>query len=219
VASVNSLRAKKLLLSPQFIKNALEPEMKRYPVPEVVLWANIQMDGFLVKNLSLFGELKEVHQVLLESMATLLVGGPISRLDDLSARECEAFLRDRNSEPSVLEMSEYDEVMLKSIFKWLRKISIDLCPLDYVFPSEKAPFSKLKLVDKIKELKAFLKSSEILTLYQNLPSPELIDVEELTVYIHAPYVSEREKEIFQKLHFLGVETFKEESLNFIPEDL
>ncbi len=72
-------------------------------------------------------------------------------------------------------------------------------------------------MDKVREIKAFLNSPEILTLYQNLPRPELVDVEDLTVYIHAPYESQREKSLFEELHILGVEAFQEENLNFIPD--
>jgi hypothetical protein len=42
-------------------------------------------------------------------------------------------------------------------------------------------------------------------------------VEELTVYIQAPYSTNEEKSMFEELHALGVVTFQEESLNFIPD--
>ena len=219
MAIIKSLRAQRLLQEPRFFKNALETGMKKFPGPHLVLWAKVELEDHLVKKLSLFGNLQDHQKVLLESMASLVFGGPISRLDELSVRECEAFLRDKNSEVSIKEMSDSDEDVLKSAFKWLRLTSQTHSSKEYCFPSEKGPFFKLKLVDKIKELKAFLNSPEVLTLYQNLPFPELIDVEELTVYIHAPYGLESEKELFSKLHTLGVETFHEENLNFIPEEL
>jgi hypothetical protein len=219
VAIVKSVRAKRLLEEPRFIKNALEAGMKKFPGPHLVLWAKVELEDHLVKNLSLFGSLEDHQKVLLESMATLLFGGSISRLDELSVRECEAFLRDKNSEASIQEMLDSHEEILKSVFKWLRLISQSQSSKEYTFSSEKGPFYQLKLVDKIKELKAFLNSPEVLTLYQNLPLPELIDVEELTVYIHASYASQSEKELFSKLHTMGVETFQEENLNFIPEEL
>jgi hypothetical protein len=39
----------------------------------------------------------------------------------------------------------------------------------------------------------------------------------MTVYINAPYGSQKEKELFEELHLLGVEAFQDENLNFIPE--
>jgi hypothetical protein len=219
MAIVKSLRAQRLLERPQFIKEALETGMTKYPGSPLVLWARVELEKNLVKNLSLYGEFEDHQKVLFESMASLLIGGPITRLDELSVRECEAYLRDRNSEVSIEEMSETQEEVLKSAFKWIRLISQSTSSQDYIFSSEKGPFHQLKLVEKIKELKAFLRTPEILTLYQDLPLPELVDVDELTVYIHAPYGSQREKEQFSKLHALGVLTFKDENLNFIPEDL
>lgn len=219
MAIVKSLRAQRLLERPQFIKDALEAGMTKYPGAHLVLWARVELEDHLVKSLSLYGEIEDHQKVLFESMASLLIGGPIARLDELSVRECEAYLRDRNSEVSIEEMTENHEEVLKSAFKWLRLISRPIRSQNYIFPSEKGPFHQLRLVEKIRELKAFLRSPEILTIYQNLPLPELVDVEELTVYIHAPYGSQIEKEQFSKLHALGVLTFEEENLNFIPEEM
>ena len=73
------------------------------------------------------------------------------------------------------------------------------------------------MVDKIRELKAFLSSFEVRELYQGSVAPELIDVEDLTVYIQAPYQSEQDRARFEELHILGVSMFQEENLNFIPE--
>jgi hypothetical protein len=75
----------------------------------------------------------------------------------------------------------------------------------------------LKLVDKVRELKAFLSSVEVHDLYKDCLRPELVDVEDLTVFIQAPYSSELERSLFEELHLLGVATFQEENLNFIPE--
>lgn len=214
---IKSHRAKKILENPKFIKNSLESSMKRFPGDGVVLWADLEWDNNNVKNLSFFGELSPIHKVILESMASLLIGKPITSLDNLSIRECEAFLRDRNSETAFEGMSEADEIELKKVFQWVRVWPRYVAPEIYHFSSEKGPFSQLKLVEKIREIKAFLNSPEILTLYQNQPRPELVDVEDLTVYIHAPYSSEQDKSLFEELHILGVEAFQEESLNFIPD--
>lgn len=191
--------------------------MKKYPDEKLNLWMGVEWEMNNVKNLSFTGELSDSHKVILESMANLLIGKPITKLDDLSVRECEAYLRDRNSEKALEDLSESEELELRKIFQWVRAFPRLSPSKDYTFSSEKGPFSSLKLVDKIREIKAFLNSPEILTLYENLPRPELVDVEDLTVYIHAPYNSQREKSLFEELHIRGVEVFQEENLNFIPE--
>ncbi len=217
MAHVKSVRAKKILEAPRFYKAEKEPAMKKYPGEGSSIWVGLEWELNNVKNLSFSGDLKDHELVLLESMAKLLIGNPITKLDELSVRECEAFLRDRNSEKSIGEMTETEEAELRKVFQWIRVFPRSSPSKDYTFPSEKGPFRELKLVDKIRELKAFLNSPEILTLYENLPRPELVDVEDLTVYILAPYESQREKALFEELHILGVEAFQEENLNFIPE--
>lgn len=190
--------------------------MKKYPGHKE-LWVKVEWEMNNVKNLSFYGNIPDYEKVLFESWAFLLIGKPITKLKEISLRECEAFLRDRNSEPAIEGMTENDEVELKKVIQWISAFSPSLPAKEYTFSSEKGPFRSLKLTDKIREIKAFLNSPEILTLYQNLPRPELVDVEELTVYIHAPYDSQREKGLFEELHILGVEAFQEENLNFIPE--
>lgn len=214
---IKSQRAKKILEAARFIKNEQGPLMKRFPGSYVNLWAQLEWEGSIVKNLSFFGNLKDYQKIILESMASLLIGKPITLLDSLSIRECEAFLRDRNSESSFEGMTEVEENELKKVFQWIRVLPKIEAAENYHFDSQKVPFARLKLVEKIKEIKAFLNSPEILTLYQNLSRPELVDVEDLTVYILAPYESQREKSLFEELHILGVEAFQEENLNFIPD--
>lgn len=214
---IKSERAKRTLERPKFIKEELSPLMKRYPGSGLALWVQLDWDHNIVKNLSFHGELGDLQKIIFESMASLLIGKPITSLDSLSLRECEAFLRDRNSETAFEGMTEDEENELKKIFSWIRMWPRYEEAKTYHFHSEKGLFHTLKLTDKIREIKAFLNSPEILTLYQNLPRPELVDVEDLTVYIHAPYGSQREKSLFEELHILGVEAFQEENLNFIPE--
>jgi hypothetical protein len=216
VGKLKSNRAKKLLENLRCYKTEKDAAMKKYP-GALDLWVGLEWDLNIVKNLSFFGTLDDSQKVILESMANLLIGKPITKLDDLSVRECEAFLRDRNSENAIDEMTETEESELKKVFHWIRTFPRVSPPKEYSFSSEKGPFQALKLVDKIREIKAFLNSPEILTLYENLPRPELVDVEDLTVYILAPYDTQREKSLFEDLHIRGVEAFQEEDLNFIPE--
>ena len=217
MAIIKSNRAKKLLENLRFLKTAHDQGMKRFPGDDLILWAYVEWEGDIVKKLSFYGELQDHQKVLFESMASLLIGKPITKLDDITLRECEAFLRDRNSESAIEEMTEKDESQFKKALQWIRAFPRYGAPKEYHFSSENGSFRRLKLADKIREVKAFLNSPEILTLYQNLPRPELVDVEDLTVYILAPYESQREKSLFEELHVLGVEAFQEENLNFIPD--
>ena len=216
MAIVKSERAKKILASPRSVHLEKSGEMKRYP-GNLSMWALVDFEDDVVKNLSFSGDLKDFQKALLESMATLMIGRPISKISLLTIRECEAFLRDRNSEFSIAEMTEMEEKELQKVIQWLAVFPRISSGQNYTFPSEKGPFYILKLADKVRELKAFLNSSEILTLYTDVPRPELVDVEDLTVYISAPYESQREKELFGRLHEHAVRTFQEVSLNFIPE--
>ncbi len=217
MVEIKSVRAKKLLENLKFVLTTPVSGMRKYPSEQFKVQVLLEWDQKNVKNLSFFGELEDFEKIILESMAHLLVGKNATLLETLSARECEAFLRDRNSELALAGMSENIEKQFKSFFLWLRSWPAYVEGHVYRFSSEKGPFKTYKLVDKIKELKAFLNSPEILTLYGNYARPELMDVEDLTVYIQAPYESSEEKSLFEELHVLGVEAFQEENLNFIPE--
>lgn len=217
MAIIRSLRAKSLLENPKAFLKTHESGMKQYPDSELKISAKVEWDKGNVKKLSFFGDVLPHEKVLVESMASLMIGKKITQLENLSVRECEAFLRDKNSEFSIEEMSDRDEKRLKKFFGWMQTFKEEKPGQEYHFSSGKQPFRNLKLVEKIRELKAFLESSQILTLYQNRSLPELVDVEELTVYILAPYEASEDKILFEKLHLLAVEAFQEENLNFIPE--
>jgi hypothetical protein len=217
VGVLKSIRAKKLLENLSYYKESLGPGMKKFPGSGPDLYFEMELENEIVKNLSFFGPMDDVKKVLFESMATLLINRPISKLDTFSLRELEAYLRDKNSEVSLEEMTENDDIYLKKVFQWLKTLSKKPVSKDYSFHSEKGLFRDLKLADKIKEIRAFLNSPLILTLYRDTASPELVDVEGMTVYINAPYGSQKEKELFEELHLLGVEAFQDENLNFIPE--
>lgn len=214
---VISERAKNLLVSPRFIKNEILTGMKKFPSDSLNVWASLELEHGNVKNLSFFGELTQAQKIILESMAALLIGKNISRLGEMSVRECEAFLRDRNSQIAFEGLTDQDESEVKKFFNWLRLASPDKVIREYHFSLSKGPFRLLPLVDKVRELKAFFQSPEVVELYKNLTTPELVDIEELTVFVQAPYQTEADRNIFEELHLLGAQTFQEESLNFIPE--
>lgn len=216
---VNSTRAKKILEAPQFYKREVTPAMRKFPGSGLSLWVEVEGDSLSVKNLSFSGALDPAHVLLIESMASLLIGKKLSAIEQFSVRELEAYLRDRNSEKSFEGLSPEIENQIQAVFRWIRawpfKSAVDV----YVYPREKGPFHQLKLIDKVREIKAFLASTEIASLYDGLRLPELIDVEDLTVYLDVPYADEDQRSLLHELHERGVEIFREEELNFIPERL
>lgn len=214
---IKSHRANKLIEEPRFFKRSKTQSMRAYPGPEFSLFVELEWDQDNVKNLSFQGEVESWQRVLLESWALITVGKNFSRLDQVSLRECEAFLRDRNSEPAVEEIPPEAEEDFKQLFTWIKQFPRPNQVRDYTFSSDKGPFRNLKLTEKVRELKGFLNSPDVLSLYQGLSSPQLLDVEDLTVYLDVPYQTERERALFEELHMLGVEAFQEECLNFIPD--
>jgi site-specific recombinase XerD len=217
VVEIKSERAQKLLQNPHAIVSNDLSLMKKYPSDEFSLWVHVELDNQNVKKLSFAGTLEDYEKVLLEATASLMKGKSLAFFENLTLRECEAFLRDRNSELAVVNLTAADESKFHKFFQWLRVVRPLEAPQDYHFSLKKGPFRDLKLVDKVKELKAFLNSVEIQDLYAGLATPELVDVDDLSVYIQAPYHSEKDRALFEGLHALGVATFQEESLNFIPE--
>ena len=214
---IKSERAKSLLLAPSAIQQTQLPQMRKYPSEDFKLWVNLEREEQNVKILSFFGELQDYEKVLLETVSSLLKGRPINLLLNLTLRECEAFLRDRNSESALENISALDESKFNKLFQWLMTFRPLEAAQEYHFLTKDGPFRDLKLVAKIRELKAFLNSFEVLDLYQGSPVPELVDVDDLTVFIQAPYHTESDRALFEELHLLGVSTFNEENLNFIPE--
>jgi hypothetical protein len=217
MTKIKSQRAQKLLEKPQALVDRPLPLMRKYPNEAWKIQVLLEREGPNVKKLSYHGSLADHEKVLIEALSQIITERPLALLEKLSFRECEAYLRDKNSENALEEVSEDDERNLKKFMSWLRTFPEANEAQDYEFSSIKGPFRSLKLVDKIRELKAFLNSTEILALYQNSVRPELVDVDELTVYIYAPYQSDEDRARFEELHLRGVSAFQEESLNFIPE--
>lgn len=214
---IKSERAKALLAGPRATVETDLSGMRKYPSSDWNLWVNLERDQQNVKNLSFSGTLNDGERVLLEALSALMKNRSVSLLESLSLRECEAFLRDRNSEMALENISAEDEAKFKKLFTWIRIFPTSAPAQEYEFSSQKGPFRTLKLVDRVRELKAFLNSFEIQELYKGSLLPELIDVDDMTVYIQAPYQSDRDRALFEELHVLGVTTFQEENLNFIPE--
>jgi hypothetical protein len=214
---VNSSRAKAILSAPPHRVDNGAPGLREFNSGSLRFRARLEQEAGVVKKLSFAGDLPDGAILVIESMASLMTGRPLASLGKLSIRECEAFLRDRNSELAFENLDPGLEADLLSFFSWLRSSPSVTATAAYSFPVARGPFEQLKLVDKVKELKAFLNTPEILALYQGFSPPELVDVEELTVFLQAPYQSSEERALFAKLHQLGVEVFREERLNFIPD--
>jgi hypothetical protein len=217
MVKVNSSRAQKILEAPRYLKKEVGSSMRKFPGSGLSLWVELENEGPSVKNLSYSGALDSIYILIFESMASLLVGKKLNLLETLSVRECEAFLRDRNSEAAFEGWSAEEEKNVQAVFQWLRAWPLKNSAQSYQYSAEKGPFRQLKLADKVRELKAFLSSQEMAELYQSERLPELVDVEELTVYVQVPYATEAHRARFQELHERGVEIFNEDELNFIPE--
>lgn len=177
----------------------------------------IDWDQKNVKNLSYYGELADHEKVLIESMAGLVVNKTLSIFQTLTFKECEAFLRDRNSELAIAGLDGEVEAQFKKLFSWVGSWPVFEPPKEYRFAAQAGGFRKLKVADKIIEIRAFLNSPQIVQLFEGSQRPQLVDIDDLTVYLEAPYQTAQERGLFEELHTLGVRTFGEESLNFIPD--
>ena len=214
---IKSERAKKLLDSGSAYQESKSSLMRKCPLEGFNLYIGLELDNGHVKKLSFSGNLKDYERILLESLAILSQGRPLNSLENISLRECEAFLRDKNSELSIENLDSDLDQNWKRLLQWMRLGNYVTPILDYQFSAEKGAFSRMSLVDKVKELKAFLASKEVEFLYKGYLRPELIDLEGMTAFIQAPYDTEEEKSLFEELHSLGVKVFSEDDLNFIPE--
>lgn len=196
------------------------------------LWVSVGLDsqigGKKINELCFYPEKSseadflDYQKVLLIAIKKLSKNRDFSFFRHLTFREIEAFLRDTNSRPSLEGGDATDEKQLHEFIEFVVNFPLknEDSPMGekYDYPPEKGEFCRLNMTSKIKEMNAFLRSKEVLELYQEGISPKLIDIEDETIFVSVPYQSEREKNRFQVLHELGVKTFRDENLNFIPED-
>jgi len=216
--SVKSQRAQGLVKNPKTVIPHLLDQMILFPGQEWKLSAHLELEGNIVKKMAFSSSaLQDGEIVILEAIGQLISGKELSRLERLSFRECEAFLRDRNSEPALEGVDEVFENRFTALITWLRTLRSFGAGTEYEYDYSKGPFRNLKTTDRIKELKAFLNSSEVRSLYQGQTPPQLVDLDELTAYVSAPYSSDEQRALFEELHTLGVGVFHEDELNFIPE--
>lgn len=216
MVELKSKRSQEKLNSPRFFGVPREG-MKPFTGRPLNLLIGFDIENGNVKNLSFDGTLESWLQVCMEAWGEMIEGKPLDRIDQISLKETEAYLRDRNSEHSIEGLDADDEELFRAITSWAKTYVPQKDVSSYIFSPSMGPFRNLKLSEKIREIKNFLSSEEVFSLYNPRPLPELVDVEELTVYIDSPYSSEEERDVFEKLHMLGIEVFRDEDLNFIPE--
>jgi hypothetical protein len=136
---INSQRAQKLVDRPVAVLKEMNSQMKRYPSESFKVWAELELEQNRVKKLSFAGELSPIESLILESLASLMTGKPLPLLDNLSLRECEAFLRDKNSQVAFEGVTPELEGKFKKFFTWLKTLPLITSGDDYEFSSQKGP--------------------------------------------------------------------------------
>jgi hypothetical protein len=155
---------------------------------------------------------------MLESLGQILKGKPWSVSQNLTLREAEAYLRDTNSQ-AALPLESYESLVEFWPFlqKTLQSWSAVKVLKGYQFPSEKV-FKTLPLAEKIRELKAFFSSEKLAGFYRQGGELEVLDVEDMTVYLALKSGSIPHAPLLDWLQITLAETFREPSLNLVPED-
>lgn len=182
-----------------------------------VLWLELHGEGALEK-INFSSSWQRGSQVLLLALTQILKGKPLESAKNLSLREIEAYLRDRNSEPA-LPSEDYMDLSES----WPR-IQSQLSSLstasgegrNYEFASGRV-FALLNLSEKIQELKAFFSSETLLGLRRSGGKIELLDVQDFDIFIALDSGSVPEAALLDWLQMKLVEVFREPSLNIIPE--
>jgi len=192
-----------------------DPSMRRYRVAHRDIYFSLEREGEVVKKLSYFGDLEDHEIVFLEALSILLSQKPVHFSLQLSLREVDFYLRDKNSQPSmsVFEDSLSFKNLMGFIASWPKQENDKI----YHFPSQLGPFRALSLIDKVKEFQSFLLSRDVAEIYPE-GAPRLLDIEGETIYLEVQDLSSEEKNKFESLHFLAVSAFQDEELNLIPEE-
>ena len=165
-----------------------------------------------------WGDWSEGERALLEAFGRILRGKAWGKAQEIGLRETEAYLRDRNSQPA-LPVESYQRLALvweelqQRVSRWS---SGSRSFVEYRFPSEKA-FKTLSLPEKIHELKAFFSSERMSGFYRQQGRIEVLDVEDVTVFIALDGGGIPEAPLLDWLQMTLAETFREPALNLIPE--
>lgn len=164
------------------------------------------------------GDQSPSQSVLLEAAGSLLLGSPWARLQEISPRELEFFLRDRNSVPALPEeevraFTDRWKDLQSSIGEW-RLSGVSLTP--YVY-SQATPFAALSASAKIRELKAFLLSEKLSAFYRRGGRIEVLDVDGTTVYVALDTADIPTNAFLDWLQLSAAQDFREAGLNLVPE--
>lgn len=211
-----SARALALLQSPRFAQLApTTPHGERqYSDGRVVWWSGSE----ICAEWGYWGAWSAGDKILLEAAGQLIKGQKWGRLEELSARELEFFLRDRNSVPALeetlVEGFAQTWTELKAVIHEWRQSGLSLRPYTY---SQKLPFGALKTVDKIHEFKAFLLSDKLMGFYQRGGRIELLDVEDCTLFIALDTGDIPQGAFLDWLQIVAAEALSEPAINLIPE--
>ncbi len=165
------------------------------------------------------GAWTEGERAILEALGQLLENKMWSFLQEISLREAEAWLRDRNSqaalpEDSYQELREFWGDIQQAIKEWASGGKV---LRDFRFPSEKV-FATLSLPEKIQQLKAFFSSERLSGFYRQGGRLEVLDVDGMTVYIALFCSTIPPGALLDWLQLTLAETFREPALNLVPED-
>ncbi len=158
------------------------------------------------------------ERVLWEAAGALAVGKNWERVQGLSTREMEAYLRERNSVPAFPEgVGPEGEAAWARIQAALEAWRLSgASAVSYVFPSDKR-FRELPLAEKIHELKAFFQSEKLLPFLRRGGRIELLDVEGTTVFLALSTADVPPAAFLDWLQMSAAETFREPALNLVPE--
>ena len=182
-----------------------------------VLWIEVQGDKNL-ESIHFSPSWQLGSQVLLLALAQILRGKPLESAKNLSLREIEAYLRDRNSEPALPSETHADLTELWSrIQGQLSSLTAQSAEgKSYEFATGRV-FAMLSLSEKIQELKSFFSSETLLGLRRSGGKIELLDVQDFDIFIALDSGSVPEAALLDWLQMKLVEVFREPALNIIPE--
>ena len=211
-----SQRVHSLLLSPRF-KSAPAAHShgeRQYDDGRILWWSGPQN----CEEWGYEGPWTDSEKVMWEAAGVLLKGQKWGRLQEITPRELEFFLRDKNSqmalpEDDIKSFLVYWQDLQSVVLQWLQS-GVSLQAYHYTL---KVPFKELALRDKIHELKAFFLSDKLSPYYQRGGKLELIDVQECTVYLALETGDIPSGAFLDWLQIIAAETFSEPTLNLIPE--
>lgn len=211
-----SQRALALLQTPRF-ESAAPPTPhgeRQYDDGKLIWWAGKDScEGF-----GHHGPWSETEKVLWEAAGVMLKGQKWGRWQEISSRELEFFLRDKNSQRALPEeaLESFHPLWIEIqsvVVQWLQS-GVSLAP--YIF-THKVAFRDLSLRDKIHELKAFFLSDKLSPFYQRGGKLEVLDVQDCTVYLALDTADIPQGAFLDWLQIMSAETFHDPTINLIPE--